>query len=228
MNNEDFNKKNEIFIRELTNKGSFMINWFEGSILPIDHPKYYDGRIEVIIRKEFNNSYGKISFGRNEYQISDEIVNKLYNYVENNIEKLFKISLNQNTTMYEGGNESLSIKYNSIYITISRTNASSESEKDEIESIKNDIKNILIQKVNSQENELTHEEDIERIIYNLIGANDLDRNSLLINLAKRIVDLPFNNETTIAQLMKLDNNSVAIVDPLIQGEIFNLLMKVCE
>ena len=40
--------------------------------------------------------------------------------------------------------------------------------------------------------------------------------------------MPVNTDTSIAQLMNSDNNSVAMVEPLIQGEIFNSLMKVCE
>ena len=147
MDNEsvtkEIDRKNEIFISELMNKNSFMLDWYAGAVLPKHHPKYYDGRIEVNIRKVFNSSYGNISFGKDEYQITDKLVDNLYNYIDTNINKLIKLSLNQSTEMYDGINDSLSIKYKSIYISISEVNATSEEERSEISKIKADIKNII-------------------------------------------------------------------------------------
>ena len=141
---DEINKNNEWFIRELMNKGSFMLDWIDGAVLPKDHPHYYDGRIDVSIRKVFNSSYGNISFDKDEYQISDELVSNLYNYIETNIDKLIKLSLNQSADMYEGVVKRLSIKYKSIYIDVREINASSEEEKNAIKNIKNDIKNIVL------------------------------------------------------------------------------------
>ena len=141
--NFNIDQKNEIFIRELMNKDSFMFDWYAGAVIPKHHPRYYDGRVEVKIRKVFNNSYGNINFGRDEYQVNDEVVNNLYNYIETNIDKLIKISLNQNSEMYVGYGERLGVKYKSIYMNICVSNASSEEEKNEIANIKEDIKNII-------------------------------------------------------------------------------------
>lgn len=146
---EDINRKNELFIRELMNKDSFMLDWYSGAVLPKHHPRYYDGRIEVNIRKSFNSSYGSINFGKDEYEVTDEVVNNLYNYIETNIDKLIKLSLNQSTEMYEGVSDSLRIKFKSVYVSISGINASTEEEKNEINKIKDDIKNIII--VNKKE-----------------------------------------------------------------------------
>lgn len=147
MNNEkfieEFNKKNEMFVRDLTSKESFVLSWHAGAVLPISHPKYYNGRINVEIRKIYNNSFGNINFEKDEYQVSNEIVNKLYSYVENNIEKLVKLALNQTTEMYEGVSDNLSIKFKSIYISLSRLNAASEEEKNEIYKIKEEIKKLI-------------------------------------------------------------------------------------
>ena len=144
--NFNIDQKNEMFIRELMNKDSFMFDWYAGAVIPKHHPRYYDGRIEVNIRKVFNSSYGNINFGRDEYQVNDEVVNNLYNYIETNIDKLIKISLNQSTEMYVGVSDSLRIKYKSIYISISEINAISDKEKEEIRNIKEDLKAILITK----------------------------------------------------------------------------------
>lgn len=228
MNNEKYmeelNKKNEIFIRELMSKDSFMINWFEGAVLPKNHPNYYNGRIDVDIK----NLNGNINFEKNEYQITEELVHKLYNYIESIINELIKISLNQNAEMYAGVAETLSIQYKSIFINISELNASSEEEKNAIKKIKNNIKTIILESSKLKENNGINDETIEIAIKEINGADDIDKNNLLFKLIKWIVDIPTNTETTIAQLMKLDNNSVAMVDPLSQGEIFNSLMKVCE
>lgn len=141
---EDINQKNEIFIRELMSKDSFMLDWYAGAVLPKHHPRYYDGRIEVVIRNAFNSSYGTINFGKDEYQITDDLVNNLFNYIETNIDKLIKIALNQSTEMYEyGTRDVLRIKFKSLYISISERNGSSEEEKNEIYKIKEEIKNLI-------------------------------------------------------------------------------------
>lgn len=233
MNNEnvaqEIDRKNEIFIRELMSKESFMLDWYAGAVVPKNHPRYYDGRIEVSIRKVFNSSYGDISFGKDKYQVTDEVVNNLYNYIEMNIDKLIKISLNQSTEMYEGVSDSLRIKYKSIYISISGINASSEEEKNEIYKIKEDIKNIIsineVTNNDSNENKIS-DEQIEKTITEIAGTDDIHKNSLLSTLTKKIIALPLNEETTIAKLMQLNDN--VAIDPLTQGEIFNLLKSVCE
>ena len=232
MNNEkviqEIDRKNAIFIRDIMNKNCFMIEWYEGAVIPITHPRYYEGRIEVSIRKAFNNSYGNISFGKDKYQVSNEVVDKLYNYVETNIHKLIQISLNQNTEMYDGVTDNLFIKFKSIYVSLSGLNTTSEDEKNIINNIKNDIKNIILNGSKLKENNGINDEKLELIIKETVGSEDIDKNNLLIKLTKKIIDLPINNEITIAQLMMLKNEEVAMIDPLTQGEIFNLLMKVCE
>ena len=235
MDNEsvtkEIDRKNEIFISELMNKNSFMLDWYAGAVLPKHHPKYYDGRIEVNIRKVFNSSYGNISFGKDEYQITDKLVDNLYNYIDTNINKLIKLSLNQSTEMYDGINDSLSIKYKSIYISISEVNVTSEEERSEISKIKADIKNIIcVNKLTnnySSEDEIS-DEKIETIVNNLVETDNMDKKFLLSKITKKIVHMPANIETTIAQLMQLNDNDVAMIEPLMQGEIFNTLKKVCE
>lgn len=54
----------EIFINGLMHKGSFIVYWYAGAVLPKNHPRYYDGRIEVNIIKVFDDFYGKIQFGK--------------------------------------------------------------------------------------------------------------------------------------------------------------------
>ena len=225
---QEIDRKNAIFIRDIMNKNCFMIEWYEGAVIPITHPRYYEGRIEVSIRKAFNNSYGNISFGKDKYQVSNEVVDKLYNYVETNIHKLIQISLNQNTEMYDGVSDNLFIKFKSIYVSLSGLNTTSEDEKNIINNIKNDIKNIILNGSKLKENNGINDETLELIIKETVGSEDIDKNNLLIKLTKKIIDLPINNEITIAQLMMLKNEEVAMVEPLMQGEIFNSLMKVCE
>lgn len=139
---------NETISRELYNivynKSYFMISWYEGAVLPENHPNYYDGRIDIKISKNINQFYGNINIEKDEYKISSEIVDSLYNYIDTNINRLTKIALNQNTEDYAGVADSLNIKYKSIYISISGLNATNEDDYNEIISIKKDIKDILL------------------------------------------------------------------------------------
>lgn len=66
---------------------------------------------------------------------------------------------------------------------------------------------------------------ISQIVNEVVGTADMDKNNLLCKLAKKVIELPFDTETTIAKLMQLDQ---VLVDPLTQGEVFNLLNSVCE
>ena len=54
--------------------------------------------------------------------------------------------------MYYGVSESLFIKFKSIYVNISGLNATSEEEKNEINRIKEDIKNIIVNEIMLKEN----------------------------------------------------------------------------
>ena len=202
-------------------KDSFMIDWFEGAVLPKNHPDYYNGRIDVDIK----NSSGIISFNSDKYHITEELVYKLYTFVESNIDKLIKIALNQNTEMYAGVEERLAIKYKSIYINISEINASTEEEKSIIKNIKNNIKNIILSSSSLEEKNEINSETIELVVKEIAGITDTDKINLLSKLVKKIIELPANTETTIAELMQLNQ---VMVNPLTQGEIFNLLMEICK
>ena len=143
MNNEYKNINRELY-NIAYNKSYFMVNWYEGAVLPENHPNYFDGRINIKITKQFDNYHGNINISKDEYPLTEEIVNKLYDYIEKNINRLINISLKQNDEAYDGVADSLDIKYKSIYLTISGLNATTEEDYNEINNIKNDIKNILI------------------------------------------------------------------------------------
>ena len=51
---------------------------------------------------------------------------------------------------------------------------------------------------------------------------------IVTKLVDKVKDLAPNVETTIAQLLQLTNEDVASIEPLIQGTVFNNLIKVCE
>ena len=141
---EELNRKNEMFVSDLISKESFVFSWNSGAVLPVFHPNYYNGRINIKIRKIYNNCSGNINFEKDEYLVSDDTVNRLYNYVENNMERLIKLALNQTTEMYDGVVDNLSIKFKSVYISLSKFNAISEEDKNEISKVKDDVKKIVL------------------------------------------------------------------------------------
>lgn len=141
MNNENAREIYNI----LYNKSFFIVKWNEGAVLPLDHPNYYDGRINIKIIKDYDNTSGNINIRKEEYNITNEKVEALYEYIENNIDRITSIALKQNTETYAGVADDLNIKYKSLYISISGTNATNEEDYNEISNIKNNIKNILMQ-----------------------------------------------------------------------------------
>ena len=71
-------------------------------------------------------------------------------------------------------------------------------------------------------------EKFENVINEIVGTEDLNKNKLIVELVNAIKTFPFDMETTIAELMKLDNNDVATIDPLTQGKNYNTFSLVCN
>lgn len=128
----------------LYNNHYFLIKISEGAVLPENHPNYYDGRTDIKITKQFDNCHWDINIGSDKVEITNDIVNSLYTFVENNIEKMIKLALNQYDEGVSGVYDTLEIKYKSVHITLSVLNTSDVNEQTEINNIKNQIKEILM------------------------------------------------------------------------------------
>lgn len=72
-----------------------------------------------------------------------------------------------------------------------------------------------------------NDEELKKIIEQTIGNNDPFWNEPVYTVVKKIIELPNENEITIAKLLNYDPNE-AFVDPLIQGKITNLIKEVCK
>ena len=138
-------KENEEFMRYLYDKQTFMFYWYAGAVLPLNHPHYYDGRIIVDIKNRFGLT-GKINHEKEEYELTQELYLKLENLVSNNIDRLIKIALNQNSIMIDGVSNHMSIKYKSVFLNISKFNCSDEEDRNYLESFENELMNILFKK----------------------------------------------------------------------------------
>lgn len=226
INEYDTNKKNEIFIRKLYNKSSFIIEWNEGAVLPTNHPNFYKNRTNVSIYHSNNELSGNINFEKKEYKINEIIFNEIYDYIEKNFLKLINISLNQNDDYMMGVSSTLSIKYKTIYLTISGLNINDEKEFDEFNNFKNDLKSILVkcEENNDKVIEINYNDLINSINEICVGE-DQEQKNLIEKLVKKICSLHENQETTIANLMGLN---YVTVEPLIQLKIYNNLIKVCK
>ena len=144
MNNE----QNIEVYQLLHNISSFMIELYDGQILPKDHHNYYDGLIDIKLINKSNKNYGHIIIGKEKYQIKDETVKSIQTYIESNINKLINLSLNQKVEAEEytsGGGLILNIKYKSILISIDEQYTICMNEKEQLEfyNFKNDIINTI-------------------------------------------------------------------------------------
>ena len=137
---DDVDEKNDRFISYLFERGTFMFDWHKGAILPLDNPNYYFGRVSVSIKKGDRPS-GTIQFEKDTYPVTEEKVNKLYNYIESNLDRLIKLTLNQTDDHYFGGVDQINIKYKSLFLVIRSDNSLL---KEEVKAVEEDIKNILI------------------------------------------------------------------------------------
>lgn len=72
-----------------------------------------------------------------------------------------------------------------------------------------------------------NDEELKKIIGETIGNNDPFWNEPVYTVVKKIIELPNENEITIAKLLNYDPKE-AFVDPLTQGKISNLIKEVCK
>ena len=126
---DDIDEESEKFINMINNKGVFHLSIFSGAVVPITNPRYYDGRKEIILDKDivYNHIYNaKVEIGREKYSINDVAIDKIIDYINDNLNKLIQIAINQNNKMYDGDSDSINIKVGSILIMLSPLNAKEE------------------------------------------------------------------------------------------------------
>lgn len=81
---------------------------------------------------------------------------------------------------------------------------------------------------NDNEIELNNSyEELKNIILDKIKELN-NMNEIVLKIVDKIKTLPDNIETTIAQLLQLSNEEVAMIDPMTQGTIFNLIKEQCK
>lgn len=70
-------------------------------------------------------------------------------------------------------------------------------------------------------------ENLKTIIEEVIGNNDLYLNTQVYDIVKRIIDLPNETTTTIADLINYNPNE-KFVEPIMQGQIKRLVKETCK
>lgn len=134
----------EKFVKELRTKDAFMLDWLEGAVLPVNHPNYYVGRVDVSIRKIGNKAYGTIKIQKEEYELSQENFKEIYNLIEKNIKRLIKITLSQNNENYNDVYDNIIIKYKSVYVDIRKSNITKDSDFKFVKKLEDKIRNIIL------------------------------------------------------------------------------------
>ncbi len=163
--------------KRLFNKNGFYLEIRSGAILPILHPHYYDGRVDIILDKHFGKINCSAKIGQNEYSVNEEQFNKIKQIIKEKLELLYEIAKKQSDEIYEETYNNMLIKFNSILLNISFNNINNEKDYNVLSQLKNTIINIIIPK---------NEEDIETIVNELVN---------------KIITLPIGTEMSISNLL---------------------------
>lgn len=159
-----------------------------GSVLPITHPNYYNNRIDIEILDIEKYS---IKIEKEEYRINFEVLRKIKEFINKNLNILINYSLSQNkrfmlnNSLEGGGARTITIKYGKLIILIDGQVTGEIGEFCKI--FINEIKDIII---NADIIEVT---------------NDNDTINLLV---EKIKLLPNGTEFTISQLVDVDTDKV--------------------
>ena len=119
------NEENEKFFSAIRNKGMFYLEIYSGAVIPITHPRYYEGRKNITLYKDiiYNYIYNtKVEIEKNKYSVDDDTFNKVIEYIKNNFNRLIQIAINQSNEMYDGVSHAISIKIGSILLNLSTLN----------------------------------------------------------------------------------------------------------
>ena len=115
---------------EIARDDSFIVEWYKGPVL-LNNDSV---GIDVLIKKSFKTSgdiFGSIRIDETKYQLTQELYDQIYEYVEENIEKLIKVALSQDYKPIDkvgGGVDNLYIKYKSVYLHLNKENVSQFSQ----------------------------------------------------------------------------------------------------
>ena len=123
--------ENDSFSSVLNNKGMFHLSIISGAVLPITHPRFYEGRKNIILDKDLENNYvyrQDIEIEKDKYHIDEQTIDEIIEYVKINFNKLLEIAANQSMEMYDGVVHSINVKLGSIYLTLSELNTTSEED----------------------------------------------------------------------------------------------------
>lgn len=71
------------------------------------------------------------------------------------------------------------------------------------------------------------DEELKNIIEEWIDNNDLHLNTQVYDIVKKIIDLPNETTTTIADLINYDPKE-KFVEPIKQGEIYYYVNEICK
>lgn len=69
--------------------------------------------------------------------------------------------------------------------------------------------------------------EIKKIIEEVVGNNDTTLKNTIYDIVKKIINLPFETDFTVAKLINYEPQK-AFIDPLTQGQIINFIKSVCE
>ena len=126
---------------------------------------------------------------------------------------------------FESNNDKVFKVFLCELVDVEKITESMDDYYEKLSTILRKMKQPLVDESIIQEQNNTEFDRISQIVNDVAGTEDIDEKNLLCKLAKKVIDLPFDTETTIAKLMQLDQ---VMVDPLTQGKVFNLLNSVCE
>lgn len=167
----------------------FSIQLKSASILPMGHSDYYDNRIDIEI---FSVKHYSIQIEEKEYRINFEVLGKIKEVIDKNLEKLIKYSLSQNKSSIfnndfaeELKTRTILIKYGKLIISIDGRVVGEIGEFSK--KIINEIKDIIIQ---ANIIEITNENDTINL------------------LVKRIKSLPNGTEFTISQFVDTNTDQL--------------------
>lgn len=187
--------------KRLFNKNGFYLEIRSGSVLPILHPHYYDGRVDIILDNHFGKINCSAKIGKREYSVNEEQFNKIKQIIKEKLELLYEIAEKQSDEIYEGSYNNMLIKFNSILLNVSFNNINSEKDYNILSQLKNTIFNIIIPK---------NEENIETVVNELVN---------------KIITLPIGTETSISNLLSYK------IDEFSDNQLFEInkrVLNICK
>ena len=118
----------EKYNKHVFNPDSFILEIYEGAVIPMHHPHYYKDRKNIELYKCYRDIHSTVEIEKSTYFISYDTFNKVEKFVRDNFDTLVEIAKREKLEHIEGVDDRIIVKVDAILIIIDVYNTTNKED----------------------------------------------------------------------------------------------------